>query len=111
MAALDRPRRIAPGALEAIGVTDPELGREVEGLLAHHAEEEFLEHSAAPGAWRTGAVSWSDVRQYQIESQLGEGGMGLVFLAQDRALDRPVALEIPVSHDPTAGRRATPLPS
>ena len=94
VAALDRSPAERAAYLEAIGVTDPELGREVEGLLAHHAEEEFLEHSAVPGAAREPVLSPGAMfGQYQIESQLGEGGMGQVFLAQDRGLDRPVALK------------------
>ena len=81
--------------LEAIGAKDPELGREVESLLAHQAEAEFLEHPAVPAVAAPGpALGPGDMfGQYQIQSVLGEGGMGLVFLAQDRALDRPVALK------------------
>jgi serine/threonine protein kinase len=32
--------------------------------------------------------------EYQVERELARGGMGIVFLAQDMALDRPVAIKI-----------------
>src|SRR5262249_39512157 len=95
VAALARAPQERAAYVAAVSATDPELGRELEGLLAYHADEEFLEEPAVPGmvvlepALGPGAL----FGPYQIESPLGVGGMGLVFLARDRALDRPVALK------------------
>src|SRR5919197_1084301 len=35
---------------------------------------------------------------YRVESLIGHGGMGVVYLAQDPSLDRPVALKL-IAHD------------
>ena len=37
--------------------------------------------------------------RYEIRRQLGEGGMGAVFLADDRELNRPVAIKVPFFGD------------
>src|SRR5262245_1110329 len=79
--------------LAAIAITDPDLGREVSDLLTHHADDTFLELPAVRKEAELGPRPGDMFGHYQIQSLLGKGGMGLVFLAQDRALDRPVALK------------------
>jgi serine/threonine-protein kinase len=44
-----------------------------------------MSDTESPGAY---------IRQYQVLSKIGEGGMGEVYLAQDTKLGRKVALKI-----------------
>ncbi len=80
---------------------DPELERGLRALLAGHEEEAGpLDHAPAPVAG--GPIEAEDVRgrltealdgRYELEGELGRGGMAIVFRARELKHDRPVVLK------------------
>ena len=104
------PEERADFLAEACG-SDAELRREVELLLAAHGRSgDFMEGQAIDLAARLYAEGEAVERgrrvgRYEVESLLGRGGMGEVYLARDTELRRPVALkvvsaELDGGHDP-----------
>ncbi|MGH9872519.1 MAG: protein kinase domain-containing protein [Pyrinomonadaceae bacterium] len=84
---------------------DESLHSEVESLLSSYEQERsFMEKPAAAIAAQSlakeesAALIGRQVGHYQIIREIGRGGMGVVYLAHDISLDRPVALKLLPKH-------------
>src|SRR4030095_7604783 len=85
---------------------DKALRRKVESLLDHDSQREgWLDERALDVAAQALAgsptASWAgrQVHHYQVSAMLGRGGMGEVYCAHDKRLERDVALKVlPVAY-------------
>ena len=82
--------------LDAACTGDADLRRQVEALMAAHERAgDFLEQSVVPQEGPpTGEGPGTVIGRYKLLEEIGEGGVGRVFIAEQQPVRRKVALKI-----------------
>lgn len=99
-AAMEKENSARAAYLDEACGTDQDLRREVQALLDSYGEGSFLEkpaYQAVPELFQSEveeSLVGKRLGAYEITGKVGRGGMGIVYLARDHRLDRPVAIKM-----------------
>jgi serine/threonine protein kinase len=99
-AALEKDSSVRDAFLDETCGLDESLRKEVQLLLDSYSRDDFLEkpaYEAVPELFQsemedTLVGQW--IGAYEVTGKIGHGGMGVVYLARDHRLDRPVAIKM-----------------
>jgi tRNA A-37 threonylcarbamoyl transferase component Bud32 len=96
--AMEKPTGERDAFIDHASGDDTDLKREVRSLLAvaHATEEGLIRSHFVPSTDRAlqAILTTALGQQYEIVRPLGQGGMGAVYLARERALERFVAIKV-----------------